>query len=98
MLFYHFTDCEKSLIFIYLLQSHFFRLGKCHCTGQNPVCHEVAGWLTCMIDWHCGENGVCDAERICRCSPTTPTPPMQCQWGLTCSTNEDCGNRGFCHE
>ena len=47
-----------------------------------------------MSDWHCGENGVCDAEGICRCSPTTPTPPIQCQWGSSCRANEDCGAVG----
>ena len=99
MLFYQFTDFEKSLIFIYLLQiTFFFSLGKCQCRGHHPVCHEVAGWRPCGSDgsnWLCGENGVCDAEGICRCSPTTTKPPMQCQWGSSCSANEDCGAVGI---
>ena len=77
------------------IDSILFRAGKCVCNGPQPKCQGLDKWFPCANDANCGENGVCNPRGICRCSPTTPTPPMQCQWYISCSANEDCGD-GIC--
>ena len=64
---------------------------KCMCKPTTVECMEL---FPCASDANCGENGWCNHRGRCRCPPTTPTPPMQCQWGSSCSANEDCGAVG----